>query len=285
MRIEPLPPGFGARISAVEIGGVIADDIFQQIRAAFERHSVLVFPYQPMDDAQQIAFSEQFGPLERTVSSNPAGGSVFARQSNIDIKTGATVPLEDRRMLYQKANMLWHADSTFKEIQSLCSILSAREVPPVGGATEFASTRSVYDELPASLKQELDGVEVEHDVVYSRRTVGFEFTEAEAAEMPTGRHPLVQTNPVTCRKSVLIGAHAKCIVGWPENRSRELLDDLLARATRPDNCYRHEWSTGDVVVWDNRSALHRATPYDAAKHRRLMQRTTVSLVKQATVSH
>lgn len=285
LKIKPLTSRFGALVSGVDIGSAIADDIFGEIRAAFEHHSVLVFPDQPMDDARQIAWSERFGPLERTVPSNPAAGSAFARQSNIDIKTGDTIPVNDRRMLYQKANMLWHADSTFKETQSLCSILSAREVPPVGGATEFASTRSVYDELPASLSQEIEGLEVEHDLVYSRRIVGFEFTEAEAAAMPSARHRLVQTNPITGRKSVLIGAHAKCIVGWPENRSRELLDDLLARTTRSENCYRHEWRTNDVVVWDNRSILHRATPYDAAKYRRLMQRTTVSFVEQATVSH
>ena len=279
LKIEPLMPDFGARVSGVDIGGVVAENVFQEIRAAFEQHSVLVFPAQPMDDALQIAFSERFGPLERTVPSNPAAGTVFARQSNIDVMTGKTIPPDDRRMLYQRANMLWHADSTFKETQSLCSILSAREVPPAGGATEFASTRAVYDELPAGLRQELDGLEVEHDVVYSRRIVGFEFTDAEAAAMPTARHPLVQTNPVTGRKSVLIGTHAKCIVGWPERRSRELLDELQARATRPENCYRHAWSTGDVVVWDNRSALHRATPYDAVRHRRLMQRTTVSVAE------
>ncbi|MGI9424870.1 MAG: TauD/TfdA dioxygenase family protein, partial [Hyphomicrobiaceae bacterium] len=151
--------------------------------------------------------------------------------------------------------------------------------PDEGGATEFASTRSVYEALPESLQRELEGVEVEHDLVYSRRIVGFEFTEEEAAEMPPARHPLVQTNPVTGRKSLLIGAHAKCIVGWPEDRSRARLDDLMARATRPENCYRHEWATNDIVIWDNRSALHRATPFDTTKYRRLMQRTTISLMQ------
>jgi alpha-ketoglutarate-dependent 2,4-dichlorophenoxyacetate dioxygenase len=285
LTIKPLTSRFGALVSGVDIGRAVPDDTFRQIRDAFEHHSVLVFPDQPMDDARQIEWSERFGPLERTVPSNPAAGSAFARQSNIDIKTGETIPVNDRRMLYQKANMLWHADSTFKETQSLCSILSAREVPPAGGATEFASTRSVYDDLPASLQQDIEDLEVEHDLVYSRRIVGFEFAEAEAAAMPAARHPLVQINSVTGRKSVLIGAHAKCIVGWPENRSRELLDDLLARTTRSENCFRHDWRTNDVVIWDNRSVLHRATPYDAATYRRLMQRTTVSLVKQAAVPH
>jgi hypothetical protein len=82
---------------------------------------------------------------------------------------------------------------------------------------------------------------------------------------------------ITRRKAVLIGAHAKSIVGWPDNKSRALLDDLLARVTRPEHTYRHEWRNGDVVVWDDRAVVHRATPYDGAKHRRLMQRTTISM--------
>lgn len=276
LTVTQLTPAFGAAVSGVDITAPLDDATFAGIRAAFEDHSLLVFHGQHMNDDQQIAFSERFGPLERTVASNPARGTAFARQSNIDIETGETIPPDDRRMFYQKANMLWHADSTFKQPPSLCSVLSAREVPPQGGATEFASTRAVYEALPDDLRRDIADLEVEHDIVYSRRIVGFEFTEEEAADMPSARHPLVQVNPVTGRRSLLIGAHAKAIVGWPEARSRALLDDLEARTTEPDNLYRHEWRSGDVVVWDNRALLHRATPYDDARHRRLMQRTTVS---------
>jgi len=277
LKVEPLHSEFCARVTGLRVAAGLDDATFSALRTAFEEYAVVVLPDQPMDDDQQIAFSERFGPLERTIASNPAAGTAFARQSNIDIKSGETIPPDDRRMLYQKANMLWHADSTFKPVQSLCSVLSAREVPPEGGATEFASTRSVYETLPASMQRQIDGLEVEHNIVYSRRIVGFDFSEEEVMAMPSAIHPLVQINTVTGRKSVLIGAHAKAIVGWTFEESRKLLDELLARATLPANCYRHEWTTGDAVVWDNRAALHRATPYDTTKHRRLMQRTTVSM--------
>lgn len=277
MHCEPIKSQFGARVTG--LGPVIdlTEAEFLELRHAFELYSVLVLPDQPMDDNQQIAFSERFGPLERTISSNPAGGTAFARQSNIDIKTGQAIPPDDHRMMYQKANMLWHADSTFKATQSLCSILSAREVPEEGGATEFASTCSVYERLSKSEQAELGHLEVEHDIIYSRQIVGFEFTQKQREEMPPVRHPLVQTNPVTGRKSLLIGAHAKCIVGWPFEKGRALLDRLESMAIEPDNTFSHSWKTGDLIVWDNRSALHRATPYDTVKYRRLMQRTTVSL--------
>ncbi|MDA0662802.1 MAG: TauD/TfdA family dioxygenase [Proteobacteria bacterium] len=276
LTVKPLTPVFAAEVTGVDINRPLSDAVFAEIRAAFDAYSILVFPGQPMTDKTQIAFSERFGPLEPTQKSNPATGTVFARQSNLDIKTGEPIPADDRRMWYQKANMLWHADSTFKKVTSLCSVLSARLVPEAGGATELASTRAAYDSLTEAQQAELEDLIVEHDIVYSRGLVGFEYTAEEAAEIPPNRHRLVRVNRNTGRKSLLIGVHAKEIVGWPWSKSRALLDDLLARATRPENTYRHEWRDGDVIVWDNQAAVHRATPYDTVKYRRLMQRTTIS---------
>lgn len=274
--VTPLSPGFGARVTGVRLADGIDDATFAEIRAAFDAYSVLIFPDQPLTDEQQVAFSSRFGPLESSVGVNPGRGTHFARQSNVDIKTGEMIPPDDRRMFYQKANMLWHADSTFKQTPSLCSLLSAREVPDEGGATEFASTRAAYDSLPESTKAEIADAIVEHSFVYSRGIVGFEFTPEEAAHYPPARHRLVVTNAASGRKGLMIGVHAVRILDWPEDKSRALLDDLLARATRPENTLRHEWAEGDLVIWDNHNAVHRATPYDAVKYRRLMQRTTVS---------
>jgi alpha-ketoglutarate-dependent 2,4-dichlorophenoxyacetate dioxygenase len=282
MNVTPLTADFCARITGIDITRPLDEAEFVGLRAAFDRWSVLILPEQPLDDASQIAFSEYFGPLEPTRSVNPAAGTPFARQSNLDIATGAVIPPDDRRMAYQKANMLWHADSTFKAIPSLCSVLSARQVPPVGGATDFASTRAAYEELDDALRARLDQAVVEHDFSYSRALSGFEFTSDEAAQFPPVRHRLVRVNANTGRKSVLIGAHAKLIVGWDGDESRAMLDDLLARAKR--HGYSHEWRQGDVVIWDNQAALHRATPYDSIRHRRLMQRTTISSRNEPTAS-
>jgi alpha-ketoglutarate-dependent 2,4-dichlorophenoxyacetate dioxygenase len=277
LSIRPVSPAIGAEVTGIDIRAPLQPAQVDGILSALAKHLVLIFPGQIMSDEQQIAFSGYFGPLEMTRGANPAAGSYFARQSNIDIKTGDTIAADDRRMLYQKANMLWHSDSSFKSIPSRCSVLSAREIPAEGGATEFASTRAAFESLSETQKKDLEGLIVEHDIIHSRRLVGFEFTEAEASSMPPSRHALVQDCALTGRKAVLIGVHAKEIVGWPKEKSRALLDDLLARATRPENSYRHEWRTGDVVVWDNRAAVHRATPYDGSKYRRLMQRTTISM--------
>jgi alpha-ketoglutarate-dependent 2,4-dichlorophenoxyacetate dioxygenase len=277
IRVTPLTEVFAAEIAGVDIARPVDDATWAEIRAAFEEHSVLVFRRARLDDETQVAFSRRFGALEITRSMNPAAGTPFARQSNLDIKTGGVIPPDDRRMVYQLANMLWHSDSSFKALPSLCSLLSARIVPPEGGATEFASTRAAYPSLPAALKRRVEHAIAVHDFSWSRDQVrpGF-FTAEERAVYPPVRHPLVRVNPVNGRRCLFLGAHASYIEGLPIDDGRALLAELLEHVTQPRFRYRHEWTEGDLVIWDNRCVLHRATPYDSVRHQRLLQRTTVS---------
>jgi alpha-ketoglutarate-dependent 2,4-dichlorophenoxyacetate dioxygenase len=277
IRVTRLTPCFAARIDGVEVTRPLDDSTWTEIRAAFEEHSVLVFRGQPMDDDTQLAFSRRFGNLEVTRSMNPAAGTPFARQSNLDIDTGEVIPPDDRRMIYQLANMLWHSDSSFKPVPSLCSLLSGRIVPPEGGATEFASTRAAYPSLPEALRRRVETAVAVHDFSWSRDQVrpGF-FTAEERAVYPPVRHRLVRANPVNGRRALFLGAHASHVEGMPLEEGRALLKALLDHVTQPRFRYRHDWREGDLVVWDNRCVLHRATPYDTARYKRLMQRTTIS---------
>ncbi len=272
-----LTPHFAAQIDGADITRLLDDATWAEIRAAFEEHSILVFRGRTLDDETQIAFSHRFGSLEVTRSMNPAAGTPFARQSNLDIKTGEFIPADDRRMIYQLANMLWHSDSSFKLVPALCSLLSARVIPPEGGATEFASTRCAYPALPEDMKRRVAGAIAVHDFSWSRDQIrpGF-FTAEERATYPPVRHPLVRTNPVNGRPALFLGAHASHIEGMPIEDGRALLKALLDHVTQPQFRYRHEWREGDLVVWDNRCVLHRATPYDSTRYKRLLQRTTVS---------
>ena len=275
--VTRLTPHFAAQIDGVDITRPVDDATWRDIRAAFEEHSVLLFRDQPLNDEQQITFSQRFGGLEVTRSMNPAAGTPFARQSNLDIKTGEVIPSDDRRMIYQLANMLWHSDSSFKPVPSLCSLLSARIVPPEGGATEFASARCAYPSLPDALKRRCEGATVVHDFSWSRDQIrsGF-FTDKERAEYPPVRHPLVRRNPANGREALFLGAHASHIEGLSVEDGRAFLKELLDHVTQRQFCYRHEWREGDLIIWDNRCVLHRATPYDTTRYKRLMQRTTVS---------
>ena len=276
LETRKLNPLFGVEILGVDVSRPIADDVFAEIRAALDVHGVLLFRGQDLDDPKQIAFSERFGRLEPTGKANPAVGTVFARQSNLDIETGAVIPPEDRRMRYQKGNYLWHTDSSFKPVPSLCSLLSARIVPPEGGNTEFADTRAGYDALSPEIKAKLEGLVAEHSLVYSRGTVDpTSLTDEMKAELPPVRQAMVRVNPVTGRKSVYVGAHASHVIGWPIEEGRAFIKMLTEHTTQPQFCHSHAWRVGDIIIWDNRSMLHRATAYDTVKYKRLMQRTTV----------
>ena len=262
-------------MTGLDINAGVSPEQFKPVRAAFEAYSVVVIRGEALTDEAQIEFSEMFGPCEKTLKGNPAAGSVFARQSNLDIKTGEPIPLDDRRMFYQKANMMWHADSAFKPRASLCSILSARMVPSSGGDTEVASTRLAYAALDDVTKCQIEDLYAFYSIVWSRSRVGFEFTAEERATMHRVRHKLVRANPANGAKSMLIGAHADHIDGWEVEAGRKLLDDLQEHSTRSEFRYVHQWRDGDVLIWDNRACVHRATPYDAGQEKRLMQRTTI----------
>ena len=275
--VTRLTPGFAARVEGADLTRPLDEATWEEIRAAFEEHSVLVFHDQPLDDESQMAFSRRFGPLEVSGSVNPAAGTHFARQSNLDVKTGAPIPADDRRMVYQRANMLWHTDSSFKPVPSLCSLLSGRIVPSEGGDTEFASTRYAYPTLSDALRRQVEGAVAVHNFAWSRDQVqpGF-FTDKERAEYPPVCHPMVRVNPVNGRKSLFLGAHASHLEGKPVEEGRAILEAVLEHVTRPEFRYRHRWREGDLVVWDNRCVLHRATPFDTDRQRRFMQRTTVA---------
>jgi alpha-ketoglutarate-dependent 2,4-dichlorophenoxyacetate dioxygenase len=274
--VRQLHPLFCAEIEGVDTGASVDEGTFAEIRAAMDEYSVLIFHDQSLTDARQIEFSRRFGPLEMAGKANPAVGTYFARQSNLDIQTGDVIPSEDRRMVYQKGNYLWHSDSSFKAVPSLCSLLSARIVPSAGGNTEFATMRAAYVALADDVKQKLNGLVAEHSLVYSRSTVSTAaLTPEMKADLPGAWQAMVRTNPVNGRKAIYAGAHASHVIGWPRAEGRAFIQWLNEFATKPQFCYSHAWRQGDLVIWDNRAVLHRATAYDTVRLRRLMQRTTV----------
>jgi alpha-ketoglutarate-dependent 2,4-dichlorophenoxyacetate dioxygenase len=273
-----LHPGFGAEIVDIDVTRV-DDATFQEIVAAFEEHSVLLFRGQALTDDEQIVFSRRFGPLEATIRSiaSQAGTPIhIANLSNVDAED-RLIPAGDKRNLYNAGNQMWHTDSSFKAVPAHASLLSAREVPPTGGETQFASMRVGYASLPADIQRFLEGKVAIHSFVYSRGLVDDGLMPPDhAAQVPPVRQALVRTNPVNGRKAFYVGSHACEIVGMPTVEARALLRELRETATRPDLVYTHRWRVGDLVMWDNRCMLHRGRPWDESRYRRVMHRTTVA---------
>lgn len=273
-----LHPLFGAELVGVDVKRV--DDVtFTEIVAAFNEHSVLLFRGQSLGDEEQIAFSRRFGPLETTIRSiaSREGTPVhIANLSNVDAD-GRLIPSGDKRNVYNAGNQMWHSDSSFKKVPALASLLSAREIPPEGGETQFASMRVAYGRLPGDVQRFLEDKIAVHSFVYSRGLVDDGLMPADhAAQVPPVRQALVRVNPVNGRRALYVGSHACEIVGMPTAEARALLRELREAATRPELVYTHRWQVGDLLMWDNRCMLHRGRPWDESRYRRVMHRTTVA---------
>ena len=279
--ITPIHPCLGARVTGVDLSAPLDEVSFRRIFDAFQEHSVLVFHDQRLRDEPQMAFSRRFGPLEETIKAT--GRENRLHPNLVDLSNtdpdhdGRLMDWTDRRMLYQSGNQLWHTDSSFKPVPAMASLLSGREVPPVGGETEFVSMRHAYATLPEETRRRLEGRVAVHSILYSRSTIAKGLFDPQHEKgLPPVRQALVRANPSTGRRSIYIGSHAWYVEGMPYDESRRLLDELLAHTTRPECVYQHRWRQWDLVMWDNRCVLHRGRPWDAAVHRRVMRRTTVA---------
>ena len=282
IELTPLHPTLGAELRGVDLTRPVEPEIFAEIEAAFNRHGILVFPEQPVTDEQQLAFSRLFGQLE--VNPNYAGAKMRLRADLADISNldaeGRVLGRDDRRNLFNLGNQLWHTDSSFKHVPAKCSLLSARELPvpgPMGGGeTEFADLRAAWDALPEARKGRLDGLVVEHSIFRSRSQIGFaDFNDEIFKQLPPVPQALVRHHRYSGRTSLYLASHASHIIGWPVEKGRGLIEELIAFATQPQFVHQHRWTVGDLVMWDNRCKMHRGRPYDDTQ-RRVLHRTTVS---------
>ena len=276
VKIEKVHPYIGARVTGVDLGQPIDEATFARILDAFNEHSVLVFPGQDITDEQQIAFSRRFGPLEETTFKVVADNPYVYRLSNVD-EEGRVLDAGADKRAFLDLNSRWHTDSSFRPIPAMASILSGREVPTSeAGDTAFASMRVGYETLPEPRKAAIEDLIGVHSYAYSIGLFGnAAVTDAEVESVPPARHPLVRTHPGTGKKSLFVSGHIERIEGLPAEAGRALAEELLEWCTRPDYVYQHAWRQHDLVLWDNRCALHRAIRIPT-RERRIMHRRTVA---------
>jgi alpha-ketoglutarate-dependent 2,4-dichlorophenoxyacetate dioxygenase len=270
--------GFVAEVSGVDTTKPL--DV-ADIVAAFDRFGILVFRDQAHTDDTQRAFTRLLGPLE-----SAAGGHVTAVQdrrlpldmqdaSNLD-RRHQVLARDDRRRFFNLGNRLWHSDSSYRPVPARWSLLSGRIVVDKGGRTEFADMRGAHEALDDGTKRDIADLVCEHSLMFSRAELGFtELTDAEKQMFAPVRQPLVRADPVTGRESLFLSAHAGTIVGWPVPEARAFLRDLIEHATQRRFVYSHPWRRNDLVIWDNRVTMHRATRFDERQVRD-MRRTTVA---------
>jgi alpha-ketoglutarate-dependent taurine dioxygenase len=260
LEIQPLQASFGAVVRGVRLADLDLQT-WDALYAAWLDYALLVFPGQHLDRIQQIAFASHFGPLEfkiAPISNVRADGTVRSEADDDDV------------IKVLKGNMGWHADSTYMPVQAKGAVFSAEVVPGSGGATGWADMRAAYDALDQVMQARVEGLSAHHSLRYSQAKLGHRQEAGAKSDYsgygfhdgPEPLRPLVKIHPETSRKSLLIGRHAHDIPGLDPAASEALLSKLVDFACRPPRVYHHDWAPGDVVVWDNRCLLHRATPWD-----------------------
>ncbi len=262
---RPLSGALGAEIGGLDLSRPMDDRVFAEVREAFHRHLVIVMRDQRIEPGHLVAFTEKFGPVEPHPLGSRRGLDGHPHVMVLENGPGKLGPRND----------FWHSDISFGETPPLGSILYAVEVTEGRADTMFCNMYEAYEGLSEGLKSMLDGMTAGHSAEKLVREVPNRLSVDVAP--PAVTHPVVRTHPGTGRKALYVNPHyTSAFTGWTPGESRPLLDMLTARATRPENVFRHRWRVGDVLMWDNRCAMHYAVrDYDDTMPR-LMYRTTAA---------
>jgi alpha-ketoglutarate-dependent 2,4-dichlorophenoxyacetate dioxygenase len=280
LTVTPLKPEFGARIEGADLRRPLSAEEFTVMDATINRYGFIVIPGQDIDDDQQMEFAARFGPVDQTratvdVQKQRLKYSAMNDISNLDEK-GEILAADDRRRFFSLGNRLWHSDSSFKATPAKYSLLHARSIPPSGGETEFADTRGAWEALSAELQAQLRDLVCDHSLIYSRAQLGFsEWTEAERRQFEPVPQRLVRRHAESGRIALFLSSHIGRIHGMPTPEAMMLIRDLLEHSTQPCFVHAHRWAVGDVVMWDNRTSLHRGRAYDDRRYKRDMRRVTL----------
>jgi alpha-ketoglutarate-dependent 2,4-dichlorophenoxyacetate dioxygenase len=279
LTFRKLHPAFAAEAGGIDLREAHDAATLEAIRAGMDEYAVLVFRDQKLGDADQLAFARRFdGELHSktgasVLGKNRLGDEALTDISNVD-ENGEIMDTNDRRRMYALGNRLWHTDASFQDPPGRYSMLSARVVPAVPANTDFADMRAAYDALDDATRARIEGLQVHHTITHSRAQLGFEFSAEEQEKLKGAVHPLVVANPRTGRRALYLASHAAKIMGWPVPEGRLLIRELMDHAIQSEFVYSHAWRVGDIVIWDNKSTMHRGRSYDDANHRREMRRVT-----------
>ncbi len=274
LEVLPRPDRFGADIVGLDLHNRPHDVEAAELDRLIDIHGVLVIRGQALDHASLVGFSRRFGEVvvhqvaEYLAADHP---EVMILSNNVEGGRPVGAP---------NNGIFWHSDQIFRRRPVAYTLLYGHEVPPEGGDTLFADMRAVHDDLPAALRDELAGRRAMHSfaVSYQKNYIAAApLTPERRAANPDIGHPVLRTHPRTGRRAVFVDPDSTShILDMDPQRSAALLDLLFATLEQPNYVYRHRWRQGDLVIWDNRCLMHRATGYDNSTHRRVMWRTQVA---------
>ena len=276
IELRPIAPQIGVELVGADLARPIDADTFAALRAAWVQHTILLVRGQEhLRPEDLIAFARRFGDLDEHDQPQYclAGYPEIALVSNV--KEG------DRYVGAPKAGRQWHSDAQYLRRPPSASLLWAKEIPPADGNTCFANMVAAYRELDPALQQRIASLEINFSRVRAYALYHPErppLTDEEKARLPDVRHPIVRTHPETGERALYVGGeqHGGTVVGLSEREGDALMRELRDFATQPRFSYEHRWRVGDFIVWDNRSTMHCALPFDEEHHRRMMYRLQVA---------
>lgn len=274
--IRPSGAPLGAEIVDVNLAADVDEPTFRAIEAAYNTHTVLVFRQQHLTPALLLRFARRLGALElspRTQFALPGYPEILLLSNIVDA--------HGQPIGNAEAGLTWHTDLSYTATPPRGSLLYAVEVPHNAqgealGETWFVSTAAAYDALPPAMQQRLDGLRAIHRAGAKQYAPGSTLATA-VQDLPDVIHPVIRTHPLTGRRAIYVRA-GECvgIVGMPEPEAVALIQELSDWVIRPEFLYRHQWQVGDLLMWDNCCAQHRAIKDYALPQRRLMYRVTVN---------
>ena len=279
--LTPLTDCFGVEVSGPPLAEFVPAGRFGELRSLFEEHSALLFREQDFSDEAHLELAQAFGPIEDRKADERKDGEVFEIPKVTNVRADSSLSGDmDMHQLHLEANFQWHADSTFMPIPALTNILTARVVTTEGGATELASTRAAWAAMPEAMRAKVRDRGFWHHYSISRAKISPELAKHPMFnKWPATHWRSLWTNPVNQRDALYIASHTYAVDGYNEDEGKSLLEELIEYCTQPSFTYAHNWSVGDVLIWDQRAVLHRGTPWPEDQ-----PRTLSSICVSATVA-
>jgi taurine dioxygenase len=262
MKTRRLTPTIGVEITGVDLSVALPDPTFAAIREAWLHHKVAVFPGQHLTEEALMRFGQRFGELEIHVR------STYHSRHHPEVMIVSNKKREGRAIgVLGDGEAVWHIDQSYMPQPTFGTILFGEEIPQEGGDTWFADLAAAYDRLPAELKAKINGRRGVNSVDrHNRRDAAtrpdLQMTAEQLKRAPDSPHPLVRTHPFLGTRAIYYSpSHTAEIEGLSEQASQTLFNELLPHMTQPDLIYKHRWTIGDVVMWDNSSVMHRRDPF------------------------
>jgi len=281
VRIEPISEILGARIEGVDLSRALEDSAFTRLETALHDHGFIVFPGQELSAGAFVAFGRRWGPPEPHVI------DTFHHPEDPNILVLSNVVRDGKPMGLADAGSYFHTDYSYLDIPARCTILHALEVPHDKAGTTFANQTRAYEDLPEETKRHIDALVARHHygnrdgLDESSRTAASYLTEEQKKKVTWVSHRLARPHPRTGRKALYaVSGSSFGIEGLDDDEALDLLDGLKAHATQSRYRHTHNYTVGDVIVWDNAQLLHKAPLTDPGDPRTLWRIT----IKERAVS-